>query len=60
MTHPPTIADAQNPLCSDWTGPFGLPPFGVVTPEHFRPAFDATMAAHPTVGEELVTLREKR
>jgi peptidyl-dipeptidase Dcp len=46
MTHPPTIADAQNPLCSDWTGPFGLPPFGAVTPEHFRPAFDAALAAH--------------
>jgi peptidyl-dipeptidase Dcp len=46
MTHPPTIADAQNPLRGDWTGPFGLPPFGAVAPEHFRPAFDAALAAH--------------
>jgi peptidyl-dipeptidase Dcp len=46
MTHPPTIADAQNPLRGDWTGPFGLPPFGAVAAEHFRPAFDAALAAH--------------
>ncbi|HWE79145.1 MAG TPA: peptidase M3, partial [Pseudolabrys sp.] len=36
----------QNPLLSDFTGRFGLPPFGVVTPEHFRPAFDAALAVH--------------
>jgi len=36
----------ENPLLSDWTGPFGLPPFGAIKPEHFRPAFDAALAAH--------------
>ncbi len=46
MTQPPSTSDAQNPLLSDWTGRFGLPPFGAVTPEHFRPAFDAALAAH--------------
>jgi peptidyl-dipeptidase Dcp len=46
MTQPPSTADAQNPLLSAWTGPFGLPPFGAVTPAHFRPAFDAALAAH--------------
>ena len=30
------------------TGPaaFGLPPFGAIRPEHFRPAFDRALAAH--------------
>jgi peptidyl-dipeptidase Dcp len=37
---------SQNPLLTARTGPFGLPPFGAVTPEHFRPAFDAALAAH--------------
>jgi peptidyl-dipeptidase Dcp len=43
---PQLLLDAQNPLLADWTGPFGLPPFDAVKPEHFGPAFDAAMAAH--------------
>jgi peptidyl-dipeptidase Dcp len=35
-----------NPLLSDWAGPHGLPPFAALKPEHFRPAFDAALAAH--------------
>jgi Fe-S-cluster containining protein len=30
-------AAAKNPLLADWTGPFGLPPFGAIAPAHFRP-----------------------
>jgi peptidyl-dipeptidase Dcp len=41
----PTFA-LENPLLSDWTGPFGLPPLGAIKPEHFRPAFDRALAAH--------------
>ncbi|SEA76651.1 M3 family metallopeptidase [Rubrimonas cliftonensis] len=33
-----------NPLTTDWTGPFGLPPFGAINPDHFREAFDAGLA----------------
>ena len=44
MTQP--VSASQNPLLSDFTGRFGLPPFGAVTPEHFRPAFDAALSAH--------------
>ena len=36
----------DNPLLGDWDGPLGLPPFAAVTPDHFGPAFDETMAAH--------------
>ena len=50
MTHPPTAAvlDNLNPLLADWTGAFGLPPFGTIGPEHFRPAFDRALASHRT------------
>ena len=33
-----------NPLLSDWTGPFGLPPFGEIRDEDFAPAFEAGLA----------------
>jgi peptidyl-dipeptidase Dcp len=38
MTDPQT-----NPLLQDWTGPFALPPFAAIRPEHFMPAFDAAL-----------------
>jgi peptidyl-dipeptidase Dcp len=46
MTQPPSASDAQNPLLTDWAGPFGLPPFAAIGPERFRPAFDRALAAH--------------
>lgn len=33
-----------NPLLADWTGPFGLPPFGAIAAHHFEPAFEAALA----------------
>jgi peptidyl-dipeptidase Dcp len=36
---------ADNPLLAAPTSPLGLPPFDLIQPEHFRPAFDAEMAA---------------
>jgi peptidyl-dipeptidase Dcp len=35
-----------NPFFADWTTPFGLPPFALIRPEHFPPAFDRGMAEH--------------
>ena len=46
MNSPSAVANKPNPLLADWTGPLGLPPFAAVRPEHFRPAFDAGLAAH--------------
>lgn len=37
-------AGISNPLFSEWSAPFGTPPFEAITPEHFRPAFDAALA----------------
>ncbi|MEE7490181.1 M3 family metallopeptidase [Methylobacterium oryzae] len=31
---------------AEWSTPHGLPPFDRIRPEHYRPAFDATLAAH--------------
>ena len=46
MNNPDSAATTPNPLLADWTGAFGLPPFGSLTPEHFRLAFDRALAAH--------------
>jgi peptidyl-dipeptidase Dcp len=46
MTRPQLSPEKQNPLLMDWTGRFGLPPFAVIEPEQFRPAFDAALARH--------------
>jgi len=32
-----------NPLLSDWTGPFALPPFAAIRDEAFAPAFDTAL-----------------
>ncbi len=34
---------ADNPLLEHWTTPFRLPPFGRISPEHLRKAFDHAM-----------------
>src|SRR2546430_10382622 len=39
-------APTNNPLLEGWTGPFAVPPFGRVAPEHFMPAFDRAFAEH--------------
>jgi peptidyl-dipeptidase Dcp len=36
----------SNPLLQPWTGPYGLPPFAAVRPEHFGPAFEQAMREH--------------
>ncbi|GJD57783.1 M3 family metallopeptidase [Methylobacterium dankookense] len=42
----PTL-DAENPFSQDgWGTPYELPPFERIRPEHYRPAFDAAIAAH--------------
>lgn len=37
---------STNPLLQPWTAPHGLPPFQLLSPEHFEPALRHTMAGH--------------
>ncbi|MFN4098713.1 MAG: peptidase M3, partial [Pararhodobacter sp.] len=34
----------SNPLLTDWTGPYGLPPFAAIRDEDFGPAFEVGLA----------------
>jgi peptidyl-dipeptidase Dcp len=47
-----------NPLLAPWDAPFGLPPFALVKPEHFRPAFERGMREHRDELARIVTHRE--
>ena len=38
--------DGDNPFFADWTGPFGVPPFARIRPEHFEPAYERGFAEH--------------
>jgi peptidyl-dipeptidase Dcp len=42
----PSANGGSNPFFEDWSGPFGVPPFDRITPEHFRLAFDRGFAEH--------------
>ncbi|MFL6823868.1 MAG: M3 family metallopeptidase, partial [Xanthobacteraceae bacterium] len=36
----------HNPLLEEWSDPFGVPAFGRIKPDHFRPAFGHAFASH--------------
>src|SRR5262245_4566393 len=47
QTPSPAVTGASdNPFLQDWTGPFGVPPFDRIKPEHFPDAFARAFAAH--------------
>ncbi len=48
----------RNPLLESWAGPFGLPDFARIRPEHFRPAFDAALAEQEAEFEAVATSPE--
>ena len=43
----------QNPLLAAWRGPFEIPPFGRIRPEHFAPAFNAAIKTHAAEVESI-------
>lgn len=43
---PETEAILDNPLVADFDTPFGAPPFDLIKPEHFKPAYDYAMQLH--------------
>jgi len=40
----PAPAPANNPFFTEWTAPFGVPPFAQIKEEHFLPAFEEGIA----------------
>ncbi len=42
----PAATSGDNPFFETWTGPFEVPPFGRIAPEHFLPAFERGFAEH--------------
>ena len=46
---------AANPLLEDWSTPYGIPPFGLIEAEHFRPAFDTAIAEWRAEVEAIAT-----
>ena len=46
MTSPAAPATSGNPLLADWTTPDEVPPFDLIKPEHFRPAYARALAEH--------------
>lgn len=47
------MPQSSNPLLTTWTAPFGLPPFGAIESEQFRPAFETALASHKAEIEEI-------
>ncbi len=43
---PQSEMEGVNPLLTDRTTPFGVPPFDEIREEHLKPAFESAMAAH--------------
>ena len=50
---------AANPLLAAWTGPFELPPFQDIRPEHFKPAFEQALALHKREVSKIASARTK-
>jgi peptidyl-dipeptidase Dcp len=44
--HQDAAPEGDNPLFHDFTGPFGVPPFARIAPDHFMPAFERGFADH--------------
>jgi Zn-dependent oligopeptidase len=51
-------AAVANPLSGPRRTPHGLPPFGAIAPEHFRPAFDGALARHREVIDRIAATPE--
>src|SRR5262245_33306231 len=45
--------NSDNPFFQEWSGPFGVPPFDRIKPEHFPDAFARAFAAHEAEVEEI-------
>ena len=48
----------DNPFFSEWTTPYGVPPFDLIKDEHFMPAFEKAIEAHDKEIYKIVTNKE--
>ena len=48
-----------NPLLSDWTTPFELPPFDQINPTHFEEAFEAAMSEARSESDAIAELADE-
>ena len=49
----------NNPLLQEWTTPFGIPPFDLIRPEHFKPAVEEAIAIARKEIEDIVGCPEE-
>ncbi|MDR3061423.1 MAG: M3 family metallopeptidase [Dysgonamonadaceae bacterium] len=49
----------ENPFFSEWTTPFGVPPFDKIKVEHYKPAFDKGLEEHKKEIEVITNNEEK-
>lgn len=49
----------SNPLLSDWTTPFELPPFDQINPTHFEEAFEAAMSEARSESDAIAELADE-
>lgn len=51
----PAPSRTRNPFSAEWKTPFGLPPFDLIKPEHFLPAFEDAIRQHNDEIRAIVT-----
>lgn len=47
-------ADKGNPFFTEWETPFGMPPFGKIKPEHYKPAYEEAIRQHTAEIEAII------
>lgn len=55
----PKQAEVANPLLTEWNTPFGIPPFELVKPEHYMPAYKEAMAAEIAEIDAIINNQEE-
>ena len=48
-------ADKTNPFFAEWDTPFGMPPFGEIKSEHYKPAYEEAIRQHNAEIEAIIT-----
>jgi len=49
---------SENPILSEWSTPFGVPPFDVIKAEHYMPAFEAAFKENKAEIDAIISQKE--